>query len=844
MAAGPGRGCPGTGRDSPGTGRDSLGMLRNSLRMLRALLVAALAAASLSGDTGVIHVVEREQDLEWALAEGPHPPYMILLDGSLFSREILMRLKGSSRISGLAVAAASPAPAQGFSPGLKCPNDGFGLYSDAYGPQFAHCNGSEWNPDGSGLSYEDFPFPIFLLQDANETQLIKECFRAHNLPPAPGAAPQFPLCALQLLAHMHAAASTVTCMRRSSLQSAFSINPGQCCTGAALGGLQWGCTGAALGLQSTFSINPGQCCTGGCTGGLQWGCISPGQCCMGLHGGLQWGRSSLQSAFSINPEIVCDPLLDYNVWSSLQPINASARLPPEQRLVLAATRVDSHSFFWNVAPGAEAAVGSFVVLLAAAQALQAAPGSQRLPRNVLFVFFQGESFDYIGSSRLAFDMEHDKFPLRLENIGAFLELGQVALRNDSVLWMHTDPISRRNESVESQVQSLLSALRAAGPGAGLSLREPGQSQPLPPSALQRFLRARRGLPGVLLADHRGAFRNRYFQSIYDTAESLGLRYPEGLSPEQRLEFVTDTAQALAQVATLVARALFSLAGGAAGAAESIRADPKTVTRLLYGFLLNSNNSWFQSVIKPDQRGILGPFPQHYVAVSSPTNTTQLLQAVLGNLTGASANLSREQCQEPGKTPGTLPELYEYWWVQGPLDGNSSSRIPGCVRSGVRLSPALSPAFELRRWDSREFSTWTESRWKDVRARLFLVASRELEVTPGGTRGQGWGHGDGDTGMGWRRGQPGDTGTSRGQGHGDQTGTGTGWKQGQPGDRDGTQGWDRDRMETGTARGHGDGTGTARGQGGDRQGDTGTQGSDRDIQGTGTARDTEGTQGWG
>ncbi|XP_072774476.1 nicastrin isoform X1 [Taeniopygia guttata] len=686
MAAGPGRGCPGTARDSPGTGRDSLGMLRNSLGMLRALLVAALAAApaggnsvhrkiyiplnhtapcvrllnathqigcqsSLSGDTGVIHVVEREQDLEWALAEGPHPPYMILLDGSLFSREILMRLKGSSRISGLAVAAASPAPAQGFSPGLKCPNDGFGLYSDTYGPQFAHCNGSEWNPDGSGLSYEDFPFPIFLLQDANETQLIKECFRAHNLPPAPGAAPQFPLCALQLLAHMHAAASTVTCMR----------------------------------------------------------------------------RSSLQSAFSINPEIVCDPLLDYNVWSSLQPINASARLPPEQRLVLAATRVDSHSFFWNVAPGAEAAVGSFVVLLAAAQALQAAPGSQRLPRNVLFVFFQGESFDYIGSSRLAFDMEHDKFPLRLENIGAFLELGQVALRNDSVLWMHTDPISRRNESVESQVQSLLAALRAAGPGAGLSLREPGQSQPLPPSALQRFLRARRGLPGVLLADHRGAFRNRYFQSIYDTAESLGLRYPEGLSPEQRLEFVTDTAQALAQVATLVARALFSLAGGAAGAAESIRADPKTVTRLLYGFLLNSNNSWFQSVIKPDQRGILGPFPQHYVAVSSPTNTTQLLQAVLGNLTGASANLSREQCQEPGKTPGTLPELYEYWWVQGPLDGNSSSRIPGCVRSGVRLSPALSPAFELRRWDSREFSTWTESRWKDVRARLFLVASRELEL---------------------------------------------------------------------------------------------------------------------
>lgn len=27
---------------------------------------------------------------------------------------------------------------------------------------------------GSGLSYEDFDFPIFLLEDANETQVIKQ----------------------------------------------------------------------------------------------------------------------------------------------------------------------------------------------------------------------------------------------------------------------------------------------------------------------------------------------------------------------------------------------------------------------------------------------------------------------------------------------------------------------------------------------------------------------------------------------------------------------------------------------------------------------------------------------
>ncbi|KAF2982953.1 hypothetical protein EK904_000629, partial [Melospiza melodia maxima] len=361
--------------------------------------------------------------------------------------------------------------------------------------------------------------------------------------------------------------------------------------------------------------------------------------------------------------------------------------------------ISIHSFFWNVAPGAEAAVGSFVALLAAAQALHGAPGAQSLPRNVLFVFFQGESFDYIGSSRLVFDMEQEKFPLRLENIGAFLELGQVSLMNNSELWMHTDPVSRQNKSVDDQVQDLITKLQSSSSSSGVSVQEPDVSQPLPPSSFQRFLRSR-SIPGAVLSDHRAGFRNRYFQSIYDTAENIGLRYPEGLSPEEQLEHVTDTAKALARVGTLVARALFSLAGGQNGT-EKIQADEKTVG-IVMGMV-----------------GINGPFPQHYVAVSSPTNTTQLLQAVLGNLTGISANLSREQCQNPGKTPGTMPE--------GPLDGNSSSRVPGCVRSGVRLSPALSPAFELRRWDSREFSTWTESRWKDIRARIFLLLTLALGV---------------------------------------------------------------------------------------------------------------------
>lgn len=606
--------------------------------------------SSINGDTGVIHVVEKEEDLQWVLTDGPNPPYVVLLEGTLFTRRVMEKLKGStSRIAGLAVSLAKPSPASGFSPSVQCPNDGFGVYSDSYGPEFAHCREIQWNYLGNGLAYEDFSFPIFLLEDENETSVIKQCYRDHNLSQN-GSAPAFPLCAMQLFSHMHAVISTVTCMR----------------------------------------------------------------------------RSSIQSTFSINPEIVCDPLSDYNVWSMLKPINVSGTLEPDDRVVVAATQLDSRSFFWNVAPGAESAVASFVTQLAAAEALHKAPDVTTLPRNVMFVFFQGETFDYIGSSRMVYDMEKGKFPVLLENIDSFVELRQVALRNSLELWMHTDPMSQKNESVRNQVEHLLTTLEKSGAGIpAVILRRPGQSQPLPPSSLQRFLRAR-NISGVVLADHATVFHNRYYQSVYDTAENINVSFPERQSPED-LNFGTDTAKALADVATVLGRTLYQLAGGS-NFSDTIQADPQTVTRLLYGFLVRANNSWFQSFMRQDLRSYLGDGPlQHYIAVSSPTNTTYIVQCALANLTGRVINLTREQCQDPNKVPNENKDLYEYMWVQGPLNSNETERLPQCVRSTARLARALSPAFELGQWGSTEYSTWTESRWKDISARIFLIASKELEI---------------------------------------------------------------------------------------------------------------------
>lgn len=49
--------------------------------------------------------------------------------------------------------------------------------------------------------------------------------------------------------------------------------------------------------------------------------------------------STIDLSFVSYSEIVCDPLSDYNVWSMLKPINTSGALEPDDRVVVAATRV-------------------------------------------------------------------------------------------------------------------------------------------------------------------------------------------------------------------------------------------------------------------------------------------------------------------------------------------------------------------------------------------------------------------------------------------------------------------------------------------------------------------------
>lgn len=70
--------------------------------------------------------------------------------------------------------------------------------------------------------------------------------------------------------------------------------------------------------------------------------------------------------------------------------------------------MDSASMFDGLAIGADTAITSLITLVAVAEMLNKVKSKLHNPgnvENVFLVLFNGEAFDYIGSSRMVYDMQ-------------------------------------------------------------------------------------------------------------------------------------------------------------------------------------------------------------------------------------------------------------------------------------------------------------------------------------------------------------------------------------------------------------------------------------------------------
>ncbi|GFN93540.1 nicastrin [Plakobranchus ocellatus] len=631
--------------------------------------------SSRRGNVGVLYYLRTAADYEWVTTKGPNAPYIVVMNSSDFmGLNIKELLKHRDRVNGIMFISleentTSLYPEIGFSAVDTCPNDRSGLYWNH--KDFGSCKKTTWNTAGTGLLHQDIGIPVFSLTDPNDVHnVLHNCFFKFNMKEPMQPSTTYPLCAAEAMSFMVAAVDTVTCLRRSSRVS-LSLSGG-----------------------STF----------------------------------------------------CDPLGDVNNHVTMlnTPQNVT-RL--NDTVIVVGTRVDSTSLINYQYTAADTSAAGIVGLLAAMEALWKVKDTIRNTtgaKDIMFAFFQGESYDYIGSSSMVYSMQQGTFPqdldkdedalhlqrIRLQHIDQFVELNQVGYRDESSLWLHTDPHNHR--IVTGKIEQMIDGLKQAAKPLDVSLQEADKTQPLPPASAQRFLLERGNVPVVVITDHQAEFTNKFYNSHLDMAELINATdYPPGLSDKEKYDYVTTQAEMLANLSTALARYLFKASTGLQpdkSMEKILTADSSTVTHLLYCFLISPNCEIFKETVSPQNAQTLEeamlPFP-FYVGVNShETEVSALISLLSARFTGDIVNLDQSDCKQPNSDV-----RYTYTYVQGNVSADGKSRTGWCLKSLAQKTEALSPAFTIDGYDmmSGQYSTWTESRWITVSVRLFLVPSQQMQL---------------------------------------------------------------------------------------------------------------------
>ncbi|XP_077270743.1 nicastrin [Temnothorax americanus] len=562
-------------------------------------------SSSRSGSVGVVHLVEVDDDIAWIEKNSTAGPYTVVLPFAMFDRSTLVRLKNTNNINGVLLTrnASHERPSK-YSPEDQCPN----RYSG-----YKKCNETEpWNPFGSALLMEDWPFPMFYTENQTILEAIKTCFWAHN---AHDLETQYQrsLCAIEMKSFMHAAVNSESCIKRSD-----------------------------------FMMN-------------------------------------------FNPTPFCDPLGDRNIHWPLAPLDEN-----NNTVIMVTARLDASSLFDGVSPGAGNTITGLVTMLATAYYLNVLNATVN-NTNVVFSLLNGEAFDYIGSSRMVYDLKQNNFNalgginLKLDDIQTVIEFGQLG-KGD--IFLH----SNGNDDIIKRLQRALNGYRWL---TGYSATVINGS--VPPTSVQSFLEAKPNLTTIVITNHERQFKNRYYNGILDDAESLSFDRND----------TSALASDLAKIALQVANELYREVTGKAPEPVDLPISMEKLTaEMLYCYLESAKCTLFRAASAPNAKLVDQVLPL-YVGVHRVLNiATTLTGQLLAYLTG-------EKLYDMNET--TCHENRLAW-----MGGQNFSGL--CINSTVNYSTAVSPAFIIEEYDMKSgvYSTWTESIWQTLSVRMFLKPAAATE----------------------------------------------------------------------------------------------------------------------
>lgn len=549
-------------------------------------------SSSRSGSIGAIHFVENELDLKWLEDNATADPYVAVLPFFMFTKDTLFRLKETNKVNGVLMTNMTKSRPPSYSPEDTCPN----RFSSA-----RPCNDTKpWNPHGSGLLMEDWPFPMFFMKDEKALEEIRACYLKHNAHDLE-TQKQRSLCALELKSFMYAAVDTRTCLRRNALANIHSIQ-------------------------------------------------------------------------------FCKPLGDKSIHWSLTPV-----IDETDSIILVTARLDSNSMFDGLVPGARSTITGLVTFLATAfyvNSLQI----NATKTTVMFSLLNGEAYDYIGSSRMVYDLKEGNFKaytgksLNLSQISTVIELGQLSTGK---LFLHTS-----NSDDSAIALSLKNSLQAT------VLKDS-----VPPVSVQTFLKANSSLPTIFISEYGQEFTNNFYHSILDDAENF----------DDKKSLTSN----LAKVAVGLGNTLYKSVTGQE-APKNDKNVEDLISYMLSCYLDNANCSLFTAATPPGYVISNHTLPL-YISVKSFSNmATYLTSQLMILLTG----------EEIPELNSTSCYKKHYVWMKG--EKHNSTGI--CMNSTVYFTSAVSPAFIIEGYDmtSGVYSTWSESIWDSLSVRMFLKPSAATE----------------------------------------------------------------------------------------------------------------------
>ncbi|XP_026478503.1 nicastrin [Ctenocephalides felis] len=638
------------------------------------------------GSVGALHAIHSESDFEFVLNSGTSPPYAVLMPPIFFNDHNMMQLKESARVTAVIVTNNTES-LNAFSTESKCPNQFIGKHDE-------YCDASDplksWNQYGSNLMHQDFPFPILFISDEEQINLLYKCFEKFN---NFDIEKQFQrsLCSVELSSFMAAAANSKVCHRRSELSK--NLSPVKFCD--------------PLGDKNIFAT------------------LFPRPYVNSSDNNIDDSlNASNNTVFEYKTELngmkhytddnsVVDKFTEKKIQKSL------TKTEEREKLILLMARIDTTSMFDGIAPGAMDSLLSFVTLLSTANMLNYLLVRNNIKKsydkNIFYLLLNGESYDYIGSQRLLYDIEKGSFPPKQDNIvfedfDMIIEIGSLGGKPNYL----SSHYAQNNPKIDNFLQNMKTYSEKNKFGITFH-----SSQRLPPSSIRTFysndnIKA----PAMVLTDFDDKFVNPYYHSVYDSASNIKYQYinaseaADDLSKLMNLsnfgDFNPDSVQILVRnISTTLGMALYQEITNMSLTGE-LGTNPYLIDELLHCYLESADCIAFRAVSPPNKNNVSPTPPYRYVGVAGYINDATIWTArVLAFLTGSSSNRTEEDC-----------DFLPYSWVAG-FNG-----LGLCVQTHANYSEAVSPAFldEDYDWSSGKYSTWTESTWRDITARMFLRPS--------------------------------------------------------------------------------------------------------------------------